>query len=472
MELSSSNPIYHTARRLEIQFLWYNAIPLREVMPLARKAEIVPAARSSIPARHIAAVVAGNALEFYDFLTYAFFAVYIGRAFFPSSTPSTSLLASLATFGVGFVTRPIGSVVIGRMGDRLGRKPAMILTFTLMGIAITGLALTPSYAMIGVAAPILVIIFRMLQGFALGGEVGPTTAFLLEAAPPERRGFYTAFQAWTQHLAVLVSGLVGYALSTLLTAQQLQDFGWRIAFLIGTLIVPFGLLVRRSLPETLHRTAQSREERVPLRPYLGVAAIGLMLLGSGTIGTYITNYMTTYAVATLHLPAKIAFAPTVVVGLCGVTFDLVSGALSDRVGRKPVMLVPGVLLLLLILPAFHLISRYRTMATLVGETAVLATLLDISVVPMITWLTESLPATIRSAGVAVVYACAIATFGGTTQYAVTWLIKVTGNPLAPAWYWTGAAAVGLAGILLTRESAPGKAVRREAALVRVPENSS
>jgi MFS family permease len=432
----------------------------------------VPATRSSIPARHVAAVVAGNALEFYDFLTYAFFAVYIGKAFFPSTTASTSLLASLATFGVGFVTRPIGSLVIGPMGDRLGRKPAMILTFTLMGIAITGLALTPPHSMIGIAAPILVIFFRMLQGFALGGEVGPTTAFLLEAAPPERRGFYTAFQAWTQHLAVLIAGLDGYVLSNLLNEQQLQDFGWRIAFLLGTLIVPFGILVRRSLPETLHRASHAREERVPLRPYLGVAVIGLMLLGSGTIGTYVSTYMTTYAIATLHLPAKIAFAPTVVVGLCGVTFDLLSGALSDRVGRKPVMLVPGVLLLILIFPAFYLISRYRTMATLVSETAVLATLLDFSVVPMITWLTESLPASIRSAGVAVVYACAIATFGGTTQYIVTWFIKVTGNPLAPAWYWMGAAAVGLTGILFTHESAPHKIARRDAVLVEAPEDPS
>src|ERR1700691_6764108 len=150
--------------------------------------------RASVPARHVAAVVAGNALEFYDFLTYAFFAVYIGRAFFPSTSPTASLLASLGTFGVGFVTRPIGGLVIGRMGDRLGRKPAMILSFSLMGIAITGLALTPPHSMIGVAAPALVVFFRMVQGFALGGEVGPTTAFLLEAAPPERRGFYTAFQ--------------------------------------------------------------------------------------------------------------------------------------------------------------------------------------------------------------------------------------------------------------------------------------
>ncbi len=212
----------------------------------------IPAARASVPAKHVAAVVVGNALEFYDFLTYAFFAVYIGKAFFPANDPATSLLASLGTFAVGFVTRPIGGIVIGRMGDRYGRKPAMILSFSLMGIAITGLALTPPYAMVGVLAPAFVLLFRMLQGFALGGEVGPTTAFLLEAAPPERRGFYTAFQAWTQELAILVSGLVGLGLSSVLSDKQLQDFGWRLAFVLGAAIVPVGLIMRRNLPETLH----------------------------------------------------------------------------------------------------------------------------------------------------------------------------------------------------------------------------
>ncbi len=418
-----------------------------------------PPAGSSVPARHIAAVVVGNALEFYDFLTYAYFAVYIGRAFFPSSDPSASLLASLGTFGVGFITRPIGSLVIGRMGDRLGRKPAMILSFSLMGVAITGLALTPSYSTIGFAAPVLVILFRMLQGFALGGEVGPTTAFLLEAAPPERRGFYTAFQSWTQNVSILLSGMVGLELANTLSERQLQDFGWRIAFLLGAAIVPVGLLMRRNLPETFHVADAAARERVPLRPYLPLAVLGLILLASATIGSYVRTYMTTYAIATLHMRANVAFAATVVVGLCGVAVSLVSGALSDRIGRKPVMLVPAILLLVLILPAFYLISRYRTTATLLGATAVLTILAELSACPMITWLTESLPEAIRSGGVSVIYAFSIAAFGGTTQYAVTWLIRKTGNPLAPAWYWAVATIVGVAAICVTRESAPRKIAR-------------
>jgi len=428
----------------------------------------MPETRASIPARHIAAVVAGNALEFYDFLTYAFFAVYIGRAFFPSSDPTASLLASLGTFGVGFVMRPIGGFVIGRMGDHMGRKPAMVLSFSLMGVAIVGLALTPPHSMIGFAAPVLAIFFRMLQGFALGGEVGPTTAFLLEAAPPERRGFYTAFQLWSQHLSVTIAGLVGFGLANLLNAQQLQDYGWRIAFLVGAAIVPFGLMLRRSLPETFHAPKPSERVPVPLRPYLLLVVLGLMMLGSATIGNYIANYMTTYAIATLHMPANIAFMATIVVGLSGVAFDLVSGAISDRIGRKPTMIVPGFLLVVSILPAFYVISRYRTAAALLGAAAVLASLLSLAASPIVIWLTESLPAAIRSGGVAVVYAVAIATFGGSTQYAVTWLIKVTGNPLAPAWYWTTAAVIGLAAMCATRESAPIKTAKQERPLAQVP----
>ncbi|MGH9738744.1 MAG: MFS transporter [Candidatus Acidiferrales bacterium] len=423
--------------------------------------------RAPIPARHVAAVVVGNALEFYDFLTYAFFAVYIGRAFFPSSSPTASLLASLGAFGAGFITRPIGGFVIGTMGDRVGRKPAMILAFSLMGIALIGLAFTPPHSMIGVAAPILVVFFRMLQGFALGGNVGPTTAFLLEAAPPERRGFYTAFQAWTQDLAILVAGLVGFVLANLLSDHQLETFGWRIAFLVGAVIVPFGLIMRHKLPETFYADADSKRDRVPLRPYLSIAIFGMILLASATIGTYIASYMTTYAISTLHMPTNVAFGATIVVGLAGLTFDLVSGSLSDRIGRKMVMIVPGVALLLLIFPAFYLLDRHRTTAVLLGSAAVLYSLLALSTGPILIWLTESLPAAIRSGGVATVYAVAIAIFGGTTQYSVTWLIKATHNPEAPAWYWAVAALVGLAAMFAVPESAPRKLAQKQSAQASV-----
>jgi MFS transporter, MHS family, citrate/tricarballylate:H+ symporter len=196
-----------------------------------------------------------------------------------------------------------------------------------------------------------------------------------------------------------------------------------------------------------------------------------MLLASATIGSYLRTYMTTYAIATLHMRTTVAFAATVVVGVCGVSFDLVSGALSDRIGRKPMMLVPGILLLISIFPAFYVISHYRTTATLLGATAVLSIFAEFAACPMIVWLTESLPAAIRSGGVAIIYAFSIATFGGTTQYAVTWLIRATRNPLAPAWYWIVAAIVGIAAATAARESAPRRLAKPEALLVQLPDEA-
>src|SRR6185369_7837444 len=206
-------------------------------------------ATQRLPVRQVLAVVAGNAIEFYDFVTYAFFAAQIGRTFFPSESPGASLLASLATFGAGFLTRPLGALVIGRYADRAGRKPAMLWSFWLMGIAVIGMPLVPAYSTIGVAAPLLVIAFRLLQGFALGGEVGPNTAFLMEAAPPRRRGFYVSMQATSADFAVLIAGLVGVALASFLDSAQLDAWGWRVALIPGAVIVPFGLYLRRSLLE-------------------------------------------------------------------------------------------------------------------------------------------------------------------------------------------------------------------------------
>ncbi|TMQ47416.1 MAG: MFS transporter, partial [Candidatus Eisenbacteria bacterium] len=206
-----------------------------------------------VPLRHVLAVFVGNGLEFYDFLTFSYFAVYISRTFYPSGNPSAALLATLATFGAGFLTRPVGAIIIGGMGDRVGRKPAMVFSFTLMGAAIVGLALTPSYSKIGAAAPVIVLMFRLLQGFALGGEVGPTTAFMAEAAPPHRRGLYLSMQYATQDFAVLTAGVIGTSLAALLSERQLQVWGWRAAMLVGASIVPFGIFLRRTLPETLER---------------------------------------------------------------------------------------------------------------------------------------------------------------------------------------------------------------------------
>lgn len=190
-----------------------------------------PIEQQYLPLRNVVAVGVGNALEFYDFFTFSFFAIQIGHCFFPESQTSHGLLYSLATFGVGFLIRPLGGIVIGMYGDRVGRKPAMVFSFALMGASILGLSLTPSYAQIGIAAPILLVIFRLLQGFALGGEVGPSTAFLVEAAPPNRRGLYVSLQYMTQDLAVLGAGVAGFVLTTWLTPAALDATKCRSEFL-------------------------------------------------------------------------------------------------------------------------------------------------------------------------------------------------------------------------------------------------
>jgi MFS family permease len=432
--------------------------------PRAMTATQTPAAGSGrIPLRHVVAVFVGNGLEFYDFLTFSYFAVYISRTFFPGGSPASALLATLATFGAGFLTRPIGAIVIGGMGDRIGRKPAMLFSFTLMGVAITGLALTPSYAMIGPAAPALVLLFRLLQGFALGGEVGPTTAFMAEAAPPHRRGFYLSMQYATQDCAVLMGGVVGTTLAALFDAQQLEHWGWRLAMLLGASIVPFGILLRRTLPETLERAAPAAapataagERSRSYRPYVAITVFGLMMLTAGTIGSYTQNYMTTYALDTLHLPATISFSLIILNGGLSAAFEALSGWLSDRFGRKPVMIVPGVLLVCSILPCFWVIDHARSVWALYGAESVMVIFAAVSSVPVIVTITETLPPHIRSGAVATIYAFAISIFGGSTQFILKLLIERTGNPLAPAYYWTGAAVMGLVAMILVTESAPGK----------------
>ena len=423
-------------------------------------------AKRSVPLRHVAAVAVGNALGFYDFLTYVYFAVYIGKAFFPAHNATASLLLTYGASFIGFIARPFGAMVIGPMGDRIGRKAAMTLSFALMGVGVVGVALTPTYAAIGVAAPVLVIFFRVVQGFALGGEVGPTTAYLVEAAPPERRGFYASLQYATQDAGVLVAGLIGTVLAATLSADQLQGWGWRLAILIGAAIVPFGLWMRRALPETLHAaddaalapdaTAGSTHVQPGLRPYLPLIVFGLMMLGAGTIGSYTSSYMTTYALGTLHMQATVAFGVIIVNGLFSVLFEPISGLLSDRFGRKPVMLIPGFVLLLSILPAFWAISHYRTTFSFYAAIAWLTTLGALSSTPVVTVLTESLPKRVRSGVVSTVYAFAISIFGGSTQFMLTWLLAATGNPIVPAYYWTAAVVVGLTAMALVTESAPVK----------------
>jgi MHS family citrate/tricarballylate:H+ symporter-like MFS transporter len=425
-------------------------------------------ALSAFGSRAILGATIGNMLEFYDFITYSFFAVQIGHTFFPSHSEYASLMLSLATFGAGFVTRPIGGIVIGSYSDRAGRRPAMILSLVLMGFAIIALAVTPSYETIGIAAPIIAIVARMVQGFSLGGEVGPTTAYLMESAEPGRRGLAVSWQPASQQIAATAGALVGVVLSESMDSAALDAYGWRIAFLLGAICLPFGLWMRSGLPETVHGAetdaAWMQAARKPIgviRANARIIILALLILASGTINTYVTQYMTTYAENTLHVAADLAFATTVVSNGLGIAAALYGGWLSDRFGRWPVMVWPQLVALLLTYPVFLWIVDSHSAMALLGGFGFLSLVGTIPYSAFYVALTENLPKRIRGSAFATIYAVAIASFGGTAQLIVTWLIHVTGNALAPAWYMLLAAAVGLGAMVMMPETAPVKTVQQE-----------
>ncbi len=409
-----------------------------------------------ITTRQVAAAVIGNALEFYDFTVYAIFAIEIGNVFFPGHSPFISLMLSLITFGAGFILRPLGSFLIGRYADKAGRRPAMVFSFSLMAVSILALALTPSFHAIGPLAPVLVVVWRLCQGFALGGEVGPTTAYLVEAAPAAKRGLYGAWQGASQNMASIAGGLVGASLTQMAGAASLQTWGWRAAFLLGALTLPFGLLLRRNLPETLHRAEQvshihlSGQSR---RGSLSIVILGLALIASATVSTYAFTYITTYARHTLRMGAQIALLAALANGLFGLVASLAGGALSDRLGRRFMLIWPRIAFLGVIWPAYFLMARNRDATTLIAAAAVLAVLFNLSNGAVLVAITESLRKDIRGAATGVIYAIAVAVFGGTTQPIITWLIKASGDPLAPAWYVIAFTLVGLVASVLLRESA-------------------
>jgi MFS family permease len=420
---------------------------------------VSPAPRQTVSRSIVVATVAGNALEFYDFVTYSFFAVYIGQAFFPAKTPFMSLLLSVAVFGVGFFTRPLGGIVIGAFADRVGRKPAMLLTIALITVGTMGLALTPSYESIGVAAPIIVVLARLVQGLALGGEVGPSTAFLVEIAPPGKRGLYASWQIASQGAASLVAGIVGVVLAALLTQQQLHDWGWRVPFALGLILIPVAIYMRRNMPETLEHgaghgaAAEAGGSQIALlKQHAGLLALLTVLVIGGTVSTYVATYMTTYAITVLKLPTTVSMAATVVFGLATFVFALLGGWLSDTYGRKPAMLWSRIGVMVLTYPAFLWLTQSPSLGTLLVATVVVGGLTGLSGAAGMAVLPEIAPARIRSLAANLTYAIGVTVFGGTTQLVITWFIETTGNPLAPAWYVIGTSVLAVVAIMLLPET--------------------
>ena len=338
--------------------------------------------------------------------------------------------------------------MIGRFGDRAGRKPAMLLSFVLIGAGVIGLPLIPSYASLEFGHLYSRLDFVCCKALPLGGEVGPSTAFLMEAAPPLRRGLYVSLQATSADVAVFVAGLVGLVLASVLDNDALDAWGWRVALLLGAAIVPLGFMLRRTLDETLPASASSSAPSRLLGNssdvgYGRVVVLGLILLSTATTTNYLLEYMTTYAVVTLGMSAKTAFGATAVIGLSGVLCDSLGGWLSDRFGRKPVMILPWIVLAMGGFSGIHSARSLRTGTALYAVCGILGCVSTLSSATVIVSITEALPARVRSGGIALIYALAISVFGGSAQFSVAWLIRATGNPLAPAWYMFCGVIVGL-----------------------------
>ena len=382
-------------------------------------------AQTSGKARLIAACTIGNALEFYDFVIYSFFAATIGALFFPAESPTVQLLLSLATYGVGFFLRPLGGVVLGRYADRRGRKAATILTLFLMALGTAMIGLAPTYAQIGIFAPVLVVLGRLLQGFSAGGEIGASTTLLAECAPAEERGFFGSWQMASQGIAVMVAAALALTINTMLTPEQVQAWGWRLPFILGVMIVPVGLWLRRALKETHGSEAKGGTRKgltlsAALRTHLPRIIAGVAVIIGGTAANaVIVLYMSTYAIRQLGMAPTTALLAGITAGFMTFAVSPLAGALTDRIGRKKVIGAAYLALAILIYPAFELLTLFPSVQTLLAVVVVLG----------------------------------VAVFGGFGQFIVTWLIGATGSPLAPAGYVTACCIVTLLALRALHETA-------------------
>ena len=398
-----------------------------------------PAAVAARPLRALLAVTLGNMLEWYDFAVYAFLTAVIGKVMFPAGSATASLLLSAATFGVGFLTRPVGALVFGALADRRGRKFALLLTFGLMGGATLAIGVIPPFATIGVAAPLLVVLARLLQGLATGGAMGGATAMLSEYAPPGRVGFFASWQAASQAGALLLGALAAATVSATLAPAELNTWGWRLPFLASVVIVPLTLYIRSKVADPEAFIRQGTVASSPLsqlwRTHRAGVARGFGITIIWTVATYFFFvYVPLYAHSVLRFP----MSTTLFTNSLALAFMLVvspiAGHLSDRFGRYPVMLTAALAIVVLILPGFDFLSSHPQTAALATFQVASAVLAACFIGPAPAAMAELFPVGVRSSGVGVAYNFSVTVFGGFAPLIATGLVARTGNPLSPTWY--------------------------------------
>jgi MHS family proline/betaine transporter-like MFS transporter len=386
--------------------------------------------------RTIAACSIGNALEMYDFTVYSFFAMLIGKLFFPADSAYGSLLLAVGTFGIGFVMRPLGALVIGSFADRRGRKAAMTLTIAMMVGGTLCLAFAPTYATAGTWGTLVVVAGRMLQGFSLGGEIGASTSMLMESGGFGTRGFRIGWQGASQGCAAVLGALSGAVLYASLDTPSLEAWGWRVPFLLGLLIAPVGLYIRKRLDETLEDGGETQPLTELFASHKSKIVRGVLSIVASTVGMYlVVFFMPTFLVRVLHLPTSLSLMAGCVSGATMAVMCIVSGLLADRMrARKPMALASVALTTIFIYPAIALMTSHPGVPLALAIIAALTALSSLGGAHLLLLLMEMFPARVRASGLSVIYSIGVALFGGTAQLIVTWLLARTGNPMSLALY--------------------------------------
>ncbi|MFM0075826.1 MFS transporter [Paraburkholderia sediminicola] len=409
--------------------------------------------------RTIFAAALGNGLEFFDFTVYSFFAALIGKLFFPAGSELGALMMSLATFGVGFVVRPLGSIVIGAYADRVGRKQALVLTVSLMALGTGMIGLAPTYATIGLAAPAIIVLGRLLQGFSAGGEVGAATTLLMESGSAGRRGSLVSWQMASQGGAALAGALVAATLSRSLSHEALLAWGWRVPFLIGLLIGPLGFYLRKHLDETLPaaqgaKAASSDAARPKARIEWRQIVAGTMLVIGGTSSMYvIVFFLPSFLTMTTGMPTAVSLLAGCTAGLVLLIGSPFAGRLADRMPRRKTLLYAvSVVSLMVLLPAFYAIKTWPSIYTVVLVVFVLIGLMTLSSPAGFVLILEAFKPEVRATSLGIIYALGVTIFGGFAQLIVSALWRMSGSFYAPAWYVLACGLVSFAGVVLFKEA--------------------
>jgi MFS transporter, MHS family, citrate/tricarballylate:H+ symporter len=391
----------------------------------------------------------GNFLEQFDFFLFGFYASAIAKAFFPSENETAALLNAFGVFWLGALMRPVGAVVLGAYIDRIGRRQGLIVTLAIMAVGTVVIAFCPTYATIGLAAPVIVLIGRLLQGFSAGVELGGVSVYLSEISTPGNRGFYTSFQSSSQQVAIFVAATLGFVLSEMMPAATVAAWGWRIPFFIGCLIIPFIFLLRRTLEETPEFLAMKKHPTAPEVFASALANWRIVVLGmmiailTTTTFYFVTVYTPTFGKTVLKLTSRDALLVTLMVAVTNFFWNPVGGAVSDRLGRKPVLLTIAGLSLVTAYPALHWLVADPTFGKMLAVEMMFSFYFGVYSGTMLGCLVEIVPAHVRTTCFSMAFALAAALFGTFTPFASTWLIDHTGDKASPGYWLMFAATLGI-----------------------------